>query len=205
MFDLIYIWLISNYIETTAASIAILSIYFGIKEKPIFWILALINAVFFVYVFYDKKIYALMVLQFYYISLSFYGFYYWVKGGKKDGKQKKVPIIRLSKKQIIVFFLVFFVVYFFIANILKNLTDSEIPYIDAFMTTFSIVASFLMTKKYIEHWFIWLISDIVAIITFASQGMYPTMVLYFVFLSSVFIGFFKWRNEYNKQTKIKLT
>lgn len=203
MIEVIYNWILNNQIEAIAAFFGLWSIYYSVKEKPFFWILAFVNAVFFVYVYFDKKIYALMILQFYYISLSFYGFYYWIKGGKKDGNQKKVPIIRLSKNTLFKGALAFFVIYFLIANMLKYLTDSEIPFVDALITTFSVFAAFLMTKKYIEHWYLWVVSDIVSVLTFAEQEMYATLIMYLVFLSSTFIGFFKWRKEYLNQLKVE--
>lgn len=199
MTETILYWLSNNYIEVAASLFGLISIYFGIKEKPIFWIFAFINAVFFVFVYFDKKIYALMLLQFYYISLSFYGFYYWIKGGKSAQSQQKVPIKRLENNKIMIGALVFIFIYFFLTAILKYFTDSTIPFIDAIITTFSIFASFLMTKKYIEHWFLWVVSDIISIVTFAHQQMFATMIMYLFFLSSAFIGFFQWKKEFQKQ------
>ncbi len=199
MFEIITNWFIQNYIEIIAAVLGIISVYFAIKEKPIFWILSFANAALFVFVYFNQKIYALMILQFYFIFLSIYGFYYWIKGGKKDDKQDKVPIIHIPKKFVLVGSILFLIIYFSIAAILIKFTDSQIPFVDSFITTCSIFASYMMTKKYIEHWFIWFINDIVAIITFISQDMFATMVLYFVFLSTTFIGFFRWRKEFLMQ------
>jgi len=204
MIESVISWISANYIEFLAALLGLSSVIFGIKEKSFFWILTFLNAVLFVYVYFEKKIYALMLLQFYYITLSFYGFYYWIKGGKKDKNQKKVPIIHITVKQGLIGSVLFAIVYVSITFVLSKYTDSAIPRIDALITSLSIFAAFMMTKKYFEHWYLWLVSDIVSIITFANQEMYATMTMYFFLFFSSIVGYYQWNKEYKKQNNPEL-
>lgn len=204
MIESVISWISANYIEFLAALLGLSSVIFGIKEKSFFWILTFLNAVLFVYVYFEKKIYALMLLQFYYITLSFYGFYYWIKGGKKDKNQKKVPIIHITVKQGLIGAVLFAIVYVSITFVLSKYTDSAIPRIDALITSLSIFAAFMMTKKYFEHWYLWLVSDIVSIITFANQEMYATMTMYFFLFFSSIVGYYQWNKEYKKQNNPEL-
>ena len=145
-----------------------------------------------------------MILQLYYISLSIYGFFYWLKGSKKDNKKAKLPIIRLGKKRALLGGIAFIIIYFTIVNILKYFTDSKIPFADAGITTISIFASFMMTRKYLEHWLLWFFSDIISITIFTEKQMYATAFMYLVLFFSAFWGLSKWRKEYIKQnTSIK--
>jgi nicotinamide mononucleotide transporter len=76
---------------------------------------------------------------------------------------------------------------------LDHLTDSPVPGWDAFITSLSIIATWMLARKIYEHWFLWIIVNGVAVILFLSRGLYPTVVLYAVYFTMSFIGLKEWR------------
>jgi nicotinamide mononucleotide transporter len=191
-------WIHQNYIQSIASILGLINIYFGIKEKAIFWILATLNAILFFIVFFNAKMYAYMLLQTYYITISIYGFYYWLKGSKKEN-QKKINISKISKKNAIIASVAFVSIYFIIVIILKNFTNSKIPFADSFMTTSSMLAAFFMMKKWIESWYIWIISDVIITIILFSQCLYAAGILQIFYWIFAIIGFLQWKKSMSAQ------
>lgn len=194
----IFQWMIKNYLQVVASLIGLIGVYYGIKEKPVFWILSNINSFLFVFVYFNNKIYALMLMQFMYITIGFIGFFHWYNGNKTNKAEHKLPIESISKKQIFIFVSLFVFSYILITFLLKEFTDSKVYYIDGLMSTFAIVASIMMMRKILQNWFVWMVSDIVTITFFFTQKMYAVMIMYsFLFLSSL-IGYLSWNKEYKK-------
>lgn len=198
MIEQIISWISFHYMETIASIIGVFSIYFGIKEKPFFWILATINAILFVYVYFQAKMYAVMLLQLYYITVGIYGFYYWIKGQKKENV-KKVLITRISKRYAINSSILFILIYFLITFILKKFTNSPIPFGDSLISTASIFAVFFMMKKYIESWYIWIVSDVITIFILFSQNLYGAATLQSIYFIFAIIGLIEWKKSLKSQ------
>ncbi|MBN2892845.1 MAG: nicotinamide mononucleotide transporter [Bacteroidales bacterium] len=186
-------WLSEHSLEAAASILGLLNIYFGIKEKAVFWIFAIIGSSLYFVVYSQEKVYAFMVLQLYYIGIGIYGLYYWIKGAKNNNNEK-IPVTHLAKKQIPYFIGIFVFLYVVIVFVLK-LTDSEIPFIDAFITSGSVIAIYLMMKKRIEHWFVWVTLDIVTISTFIKQELYATVVLFVFYLIFAVVGYRQWKKS----------
>jgi len=136
-------------------------------------------------------------LQFYYIAISLYGWYFWTKGGKTD-KKEDVPITKLNVKQGMMYLSISIVLFFVYANILIKYTDSPLPYWDSFTTALSIVATFMLTRKIIEQWLVWIIVDAVSLGLYIYKGLYPTAVLFTVYTVLAVFGYLQWRKSLNK-------
>ena len=195
MINDLMLWFSEEYLEAIATILGIINIYFGIKEKAFFWVLAVIGSCIYFFVYADAKIYAFMVLQLYYVGIGLYGLYYWIKGGEKE---KKITVSHLPKKKILFFIIIFILLYIFITIVLIKFTDSEIPYIDAFISSGSILAIYAMVKKYIETWFIWVALDIVTVTTFINQKLYATVVLFILYLIFAIVGYLEWKKSMEK-------
>ena len=200
MLNELQIWFSEEYLEAIATILGIINIYFGIKEKSLFWVFAIIGSMLYFFVYAEAKIYAFMILQLYYIGIGFYGLYYWIKGSKNE---KKILVSHLRKNKIPIYIGVFLVLYIIISIVLIKFTDSEIAYIDAFISSGSIIAIYAMMKKYIETWIIWVTLDIVTITTFIDQKLYATVVLFVLYLIFAIVGYYEWKKSILKNLKIK--
>ena len=139
--------------------------------------------------------YADMGLQGYYLVISCYGWYHWVYGnrGEKDGN---LPVSRASGKVLVFSVLIFIILFVSIAQVLGQFTDSDVPWGDAFTTAGSIIATWMLARKIIEHWLLWIVIDAVAAALYLSKAMYPTTFLYVIYAGIAIIGYFQWKKSF---------
>ena len=90
---------------------------------------------------------------------------------------------------------IFGVLWLGIAYVLDNYTDSNVPWGDAFTTAGSIVATWMLARKILEHWLLWIIVDTVAAALYLYKHMYPTFFLYMVFTIIAVVGFYQWKKQ----------
>ncbi len=187
----IYSWLEGNYIEVLGAVLGLVYIFLSIRQNIFTWPVGLLTSALYIYVFFKTKFYADMALQVYYVGVSIYGWYYWMKGN--PGKENKLPVVHTPRKFRIPLMIISMVFFLFIAWILKNFTDSPIPFWDAFTTAFSLTATWMLARKYLETWLIWIVVDIVSTILYAVKDLWATVILFTVYTGMAAVGYFQWR------------
>jgi nicotinamide mononucleotide transporter len=194
-------WLWGNKIEILGAVLGILYIFFSIRQHILTWPTGLLTSLFYIYVFYTSGFYADMGLQLYYVVVSIYGWYYWVRGGQKEtgGPQEKVPVKHTSRRGWFRISLVTVAVYGLLLFILLRFTDSTVPFMDAFTTALSITATWMLAKKYIEHWLIWIVTDMVSIGLYIYKGLWPTVILFIVYTVLAVSGYMEWKKDFEKK------
>jgi len=200
MFQSVFIWFIDHYIEVLGAVFGLLYIFLSIKQSIWCWPLGIITSAIYIIVFFNSGFYADMGLQFYYVFISFYGWYHWIFGGKK-ANTKQLEITKTSFLLWIILFVINAVLFVIISYILINYTDSTIPYLDAFTTAASIVATWMLAQKKIEHWILWVVVDIVSLGLYVYKDLYATVILFAVYTILAFIGYSEWRKDINKKLK----
>ena len=186
-------WLIHNWIELTGVLVAFVYIFLEIRENIWLWPVGIVSALFFILIFYQSKFYADMGLQFYYLGISVYGWIYWSRGGVQNAS--KLSIKRINKETLIVIVIVSLLLYFVIDFILTQFTDSTIPGWDSFTTALSIVATWMLARKLIEHWWFLIVINFVLMILYVYKELYPTAVLFLVYTVMAGIGYFNWRTK----------
>jgi nicotinamide mononucleotide transporter len=88
---------------------------------------------------------------------------------------------------------VFVLLYFMLWLILTKLTDSPVPVRDAFITSLSIIATWMLARKIYEHWYLWIVVNFVSAVLFLTRGLYPTVILYVVYGVMSFGGLVAWK------------
>ena len=198
MLEFIFEWLISNKIELLGAILGILYIFFSIRQNIFTWPTGLVTSALYIFVFFQSKLYADMGLQVYYVGISIYGWYYWLKGGKTENR-KTVPVRSANKKLWLKLTGIAIVFYFAILIILLNFTDSDVPYMDSFTTALSIIATWMLAKKYIEQWLIWIFVDFISVGLYIYKGLWPTVILFIVYTAMAFVGYIEWKKDLKSQ------
>lgn len=201
MFPQIVLWLKSNYIELAGTFTGFIYIYFQIKENILLWPFGIITSALFVYVFYVTKFYADMGLNFYYLGISIYGWVYWKKGKQKNKDKDKLPITLLKPQLGFLLLGICIALFVVITYILKFHTDSPIPYLDSFTTSLSIVATWMLARKILEHWLLWIIVDTTSVALYIYKGLFATTLLFAVYTGLAIIGYLAWRKEYKLQNE----
>jgi len=192
--ELIIKWLSGNYIELLGAILGIIYIFFSIRQSILTWPVGLLTSLLYVWVFFVSKLYADMGLQMYYVFISIYGWYEWLRGNMKD-KSKILKVSRLSLKLGFMLSIISLLIFILIWIILKNYTDSPVPVADALATSLSIVATWMLARKILEHWLVWIFVDFFSIGLFWYKDLLPTVILFGVYTVMAFVGFKAWKKE----------
>ncbi len=186
------------WIEIFGVVTGIIYVILEVKQNRLLWPLGIITSTAYVYIFFTGQFYADMGLQVYYVLISIYGWYFWSRGGAKAEKEK-LPVVRISRKQFILLLLTFIASWVGIYFLLANYTDSTVPLGDSFTTALAIVATWMLTRKIIEQWFLWIIANVVSIGLYIYKGLYPTVILYAVYAGMAVYGYLEWKRSMLKQ------
>jgi nicotinamide mononucleotide transporter len=198
-------WLSNNYIEVFGAITGIIYVFLEIRQTIWLWPLGLVTSGIYVWIFFTGKLYADMSLQAYYVVISVLGWYWWARGRHVDGEKESttLQVSRLKLKTAIALLIVFVLLYSVMFLVLSKLTDSPVPQWDAFLTSLSIVATWMLARKIYEHWFLWIVVNFVSVILYFTRGLYPTVVLYFVYGAMSFVGLKAWKKTIREITEVQ--
>jgi nicotinamide mononucleotide transporter len=201
-------WISNNWIEIFGAITGIIYVYLEIKQNIWLWPVGIVTSAVYIIVFYTSKFYADMSLQVYYLVISCAGWYWWVKsaGYRVQGTEQNSPFERNEgdvKLQVthlrlepgLILAAVFVLLYFILWLVLSHLTDSPVPELDSFITSLSIIATWMLARKIFEHWFLWIVVNSVSVVLFVTRGLYPTIILYLVYLVMSFVGLKEWKRS----------
>jgi len=193
-------WLSANYIELLGAVLGIAYIFYSIRQSILTWPTGLGTSLLYIIIFYQSKFYADMGLQFYYVFISIYGWYLWSRGNSENHSSsmtvKKITFrwaVYASGFSLFVFIIIFL--------ILKNHTDSPVPIMDAATTALSIIATYMLARKILEHWLIWIVVDVVSAGLYVYKGLWPTAILFLVYTVMAFAGYKEWKKDYQLHLK----
>jgi len=209
-------WISNNYIEIFGAVTGIIFVFLEIRQALWLWPVGIVTSAVYIWVFFTGKLYADMSLQGYYLIISCLGWYWWAKskkerrgeegnGRKAEGEPEVLQVTRLEFKTGAVLGIVFIVLFLLMWVVLSYLTDSPVPGWDSFITSLSIIATWMLARKIYEHWILWIVINSVAVALFVIRGLYPTVILYLVYGLMSFVGIFEWRKTMtNDLTKIEI-
>ncbi|MCK3685406.1 nicotinamide riboside transporter PnuC [Maribellus sp. YY47] len=200
MAEIILEWLSVHQTEVLGAILGIVYIFFSIRQNIFTWPTGLISSFLYVIVFFNAKLYADMGLQVYYVAISLYGWYFWMKGKKPDNSEH-VPVRITTKNLRYLLIASSIILYVGILFILKNFTDSDVPYMDSLTTALSIVATWMLAKKYIEHWLIWIFVDAVSAGLYIYKQLWPTVILFAIYTVMAIFGYVEWRKDLLKKVE----
>jgi nicotinamide mononucleotide transporter len=159
-------------IETLAALLGIAAVFLATRQNVWNWPLGIINFALYVVVFSQAKLYAQVGLQVVYIVLAVYGWWNWLHGGADRGELR---VTRVASREALLLTLAFALATPALAFILARATDAALPLADSALTAASLVAQYMMTRKYVECWLVWLAADIAYVAVFIHQSLWPTV------------------------------
>ena len=179
-------------LELVAAVTGAVSVWLSVRQNIWSWPTAIVNVVLYAIVFYDARLYADMGLQVVYAVLSVYGWYEWLYGG--EGRTV-LRVTRTSPRIAAVLILIAAAGSALLGTLLHRATDAALPFMDSFLSSTSLVAQWMMTKKLLENWLVWIAVDVLYVGMFLFKGLYLTAGLYAVFLALAVRGYLDWRRS----------
>jgi len=185
--------MISNFLnsvwfEILAAILAIAYLLLALKQDIRCWIAWIISSLMYLFVMLYAGLLMESALQIFYVGMGIYGWMQWDKRSAQD----KLSIRRWNKKQhfYAIGSLLCIVV---ISGYLLSLNSNAVaPYIDSFTTWGAILATFMVAKKVLENWIYWFVIDFVSVFLFLSRELYPTAILFVIYLVIIVFGYRAW-------------
>ncbi|MEH0155846.1 nicotinamide riboside transporter PnuC [Limibacter armeniacum] len=190
-----------NQIELWGTIFGIICVWFNTKENIWGWPTGLISVGLYIYIFLNAGLYGDFLLHIIYVILGIYGWYHWLYGGKSTDA---LPVSYSSTKELSILVVIGTLGTLVMGYIFENYFGSDVPYWDAFTTSFSLIAQWQLAKKRIENWVIWIIVDVACVGIYFYKGLMFTTFLYFVYLFLASWGFIQWRKSYQQHKTEKV-
>ncbi|MBR5335685.1 MAG: nicotinamide mononucleotide transporter [Bacteroidaceae bacterium] len=189
-----------QYIELLGTAVGIVYLWQEYHASIHLWITSIIMPAIYLYVYYNAGLYADFGINIYYLAIALYGWLAWrynfsIRGHKSNSKE--LTISHIEKKRLPVLAVLFLLLWVGITLILTSFTDSTVPLTDAFTTSLSIVGMYMLARKYVEQWYVWLVVDIVSSALYVYKGLYFTAALYAVYAIIAIFGYRKWKDMIN--------
>lgn len=197
-----------SYIEFFGTIFNILSVWLVARNKILNWPIGIIGTILFGLLFLQIQLYSDFIEQIYFLVTAFWGWYVW-SSIKKD-PESKTDITLLSVRQKIIWVVVIVLGTLALGHLVSNFhiyfpdyfpLPASYAYLDAFTTVLSFVATFLLIRKKLEAWYLWILVDIIGIWLYWIKGVHFVSLLYVVFLVMASQGLFIWLKIRSKEPK----
>lgn len=195
--NIIEAWRAQSWLELGGVFFGILYLLLATKESLWCWLAGLISVLLYIKICFDAQLYAETGLQFFYLFISFYGWYQWKYGKAKQ----RLPISKLSLQAHLVIISVGLLFTWGMAYILSVSTQAALPYLDSFTTVFSIITTWMVARKKIENWLYWIVVDGVGVYIYWSRGLYLTSLLFLAYVIIVIFGYFEWKRIIDRSSE----
>ena len=184
-----------NVLDILGTALGFLYLWLEFRTSPWMWVVGSIMPAIYIVVLYQAGIYADCGMEVYYFLAGIYGLVIWLRGKTEQGEQ--VAIRPTPCRTYVWLALTFVVLFVVIAVFLREFTDSRVPYIDSFTTSLSVIAMWMLSRKYIEQWWVWLVVDAVSSGLYIYKGVYGRSLLYAVYTAMAIYGYYTWRRQMN--------
>ena len=178
-------------LELLGTLVGLLYLWFEYRASIYLWIVSVIMPAIYLFVYYDAGLYADCGINVYYLIAAIYGWVVWQYGGKK-GEEDSLPITHIPAKRVLGATAVFVVAFVGIAWLLMRYTDRNVPWCDAFTTALSVIGMWMLARKYLEQWWVWLVVDVACVGLYLYKELYFTAALYALYAIAAVFGWLNW-------------
>lgn len=182
--------------EITAALLGIFYIILAAKESKWCWPFAFANTLIYTLLFWEGQLPMQALLNLYYMGMAIYGYILW---RKHVDNESDVLITRWSYSKQLLFLLVGTILSLVTAYFLEKTATSQSPYLDASVTIFSIMNTWLLARKILQNWMYWIIIDSAAIMLYIQTEYYATAALFVLYTILALVGSINWQKRFNQQ------
>lgn len=183
-----------TFLELSCALTGLVAVFMAAKSSIWNWPISIVSQILW-FVFYLKNgLYGNMTLQLYFTAVCIYGWYNWsMEDGKLIKKLKNKSKILLGST---------LTCLCLIGGYILSLYQPEYPYMDAIITLSSVLAIFLISRKYIEAWYLWLMVDVLYVVLFYMKGFYLITIEEILITCIAIFGYYNWLKLFKKQKTI---
>ncbi len=190
------IWKMEEKLELIAFLTGITGIWLTMRQNVWCFPVGLINVSLSMVIFYEQHLYADAIQQIMYITLLIYGWYNWKRKGTMN---VRLGVSRLSLKEIAGYCLLILLSTLLLGGLLITLTAAIFPWADSLATSTAFVAQYLVARKKLENWLLWMGVNLVYIAIYYHKDLHLYVILFSVYLILSFFGLYKWNKELKAQ------
>ena len=180
-----------TWIEIVAFVLSIAMVVFNIRVNPLGWPLAIISSLLYFALFWNSRLYGDASLQIFFVFVAGWGWWQWLRATQADGSA--LVVRTLGRREQALALAALAIAWPATGLFLKHATDTDVPWWDAFPTAASVLGQWLLGRKYVENWPIWIIVNVVSVLLFAYKGLWLTTILYGLFIAMSLVGWRAWR------------
>lgn len=180
----------TTWLEVAGFLLAIWMVLCNMRVNPLGWPLAIVSSLLYALLFAHSRLYGEAGLQLFFVAVAGWGWWQWLRGRGGDGHA--LTVHRLDPHWQLIVACVTLAGWPLLALGLAHFTDSDVPWLDALPTVASITGQFLLGRKLIENWAVWLAVNLVSVALFAVKGLWLTVLLYAVFAALSVAGWRAW-------------
>jgi nicotinamide mononucleotide transporter len=177
-------------LELLSFLLSVATVLLNIRQNHWAWLFAILSSALYGIVFAEARLYGDMALQLVFISVSFWGWYQWLHGGASHDRLAVTELDRGGMAWSAAGWLLGFGA---LAWFLRRYTDTDVPYMDGFLTAGSLVGQVLLSRKKVENWHVWIIVDIIYVALYVHKHLILTAVLYALFVLMAVAGMVAWK------------
>lgn len=179
----------SNWVEWAGWTTTLLGIWLTTRRNLLCWPITLAADVLYLVVFYRARLLSDSLLQAFFVLFTIYGWWHWWKGVQEEGEVRVEP---LPQRSLWIALVAGLAGTFILGAIAKHL-NAALPYLDASLTSYSLVASWWQARKHLANWWLWIIVDTLYVGEYIYKDLWPTALLYVFLVFLAVLGLRDWR------------
>jgi nicotinamide mononucleotide transporter len=181
-----------NIIEIIAVALSIIYVSLASRQNINCWIFAIVSVSLYIYICFNAQLFPETGLQIFYLIMAVYGYLNW----SKSSNNLIITNLSVGKHLLIISLGTLFA--FLFGYFFTIYTSSKLPIIDSFTTVFSVIATFMLTKKILENWLYWVVIDIVSVYLYFSRELHLTSLLFILYSIIAIFGYLSWLRNSKK-------
>ena len=183
-------------LELLGTLVGLIYLWLEYRASIYLWVASIIMPTIYLFIYYDAGLYADCGINVYYLGAAIYGWIVW-RYGAKPHEQTELPITHIPTKNVFAAIIVFALSFMAIAWLLLCCTDSDVPWYDAFTTALSVIGMWMLARKYLEQWWVWMVVDVACVGLYLYKELYFTAILYALYAVVAVFGWMNWKKKMN--------
>jgi nicotinamide mononucleotide transporter len=179
-------------LELISFLLAALTVLLNIRQNHWAWLFSILSSLLYAAVFANARLYGDCGLQFVFVVVSIWGWHQWLRGGTAH---RRLEVSRLSRAGWGITVLIWLAGFGLLSMFLRHFTDTDVPHMDGFLTAGSLVGQFLLSRKKVENWLVWIAVDVLYVGLYLYKHLTLTAILYGLFVLMAVAGWRRWQAE----------